>query len=397
MRTKRPAVCYIVSFYTSSGHTVHLPRFFQELSQYADVHVVLWSHADVPEFPGATSVSVLAAETHNRVFRMVKMVGLAWNLRRRGCRVFFVRIQDTVALALSLLRKVLGIEVLLWRSGLHQYTGPWADAGPVAAARRLWWHIRWKAVFPLVGRMVTRFVTGPASMIDYYRREYRIPLHKMLLLDNDVDVEQLTTMSNGTHKAAIRRRLGLANDSEILTYVGRVAPLNLGDGEAIIQVAEAVLGHRPQTHLVLVGRMAFPGFQERLERFDWGKRVHFTGLLPFRQVVDHYMATDIFIFPVIAAGFPRVLLEAMALGAPFVSFDVGGVRDLLAPEQEPFVVPGGDVAGFVQKVETLLEDPSLRQKLQEVGQQRVRAFSTKVVARDFFEKIVRPSYQDGQR
>ena len=392
--TKKPAVCYVVNHYTTSSHTAHLPRFFRELSQYAEVHVVLWSHSGAPRFAGVTSVTLLATTASNRFFRMVMMLLVAWRLRRRGCRVFFVRIQDTVAIVLSVLRKVMGIEVFLWRSGLHEFTRPVGGSGPMRVARQLWWRVRWKVVFPLAGRMVTRFVTGPASMGDYYQANYGIPASKTLLFDNDVDVAQLSTMSGG---ATTRKKLGVEADAEVLTYVGRVAPLNLGDGEAIIRTADAILSRRPQAHLALVGAVAFPGFQERLEQFEWAERVHLTGLLPFEEVVGHYLATDVCIFPVIAAGFPRVLLEAMALGVPFVSTDVGGVRDLLAPQQEAFVVPWGDHAGFTQRVETLLDDASLRQEMRKVGRQRVKAFSTEVVARAFFDKIVRPYYGDSKR
>lgn len=388
----RPAVCYVVSHYTSSGHTAHLPRFFLELSNYADVHVVAWSHADVPEFPGVASVTLLADKAPNRTLRLVAMVLLAWNLRRQGCRVFFIRIQDTVAMALSVVRKVMGIEVLLWRSGLHEHTGQRVGSGAVYRARRVLWHLRWKLVFPLIGRLVTRFVTGPASMMDYYHRNYRIPVGKMILLSNDVDVSGLAAESAKARPDVSRAKLGIDERAEMVTYVGRVAPLNLGDGKIIYRVADALLTRRPRAHLVLVGRRDFPTLQFLLEQAEWADRVHFTDLIPFRQVVGLYAATDVAIFPVVAAGFPRVVLEAMSMGVPFVSTDAGGVRDVAAPEQQSCIVGVDDVNGFVSRLEALLDDPEELQKMSAAGLRKVADFSTEVVARQFFEKIVRPAY-----
>lgn len=44
-----------------------------------------------------------------------------------------------------------------------------------------------------------------------------------------------------------------------------------------------------------------------------------------------YSAADIFVFPTRADNLPLVLQESMACGTPMVSFDVGGVRDLVRP------------------------------------------------------------------
>lgn len=390
MAAERPSVCYIASGYSPSAHTAHLPRLLQELSKYADVHVVLWSHSGEPTFPGVASVSLLASGRRNRIQRLLAVIWLATRLRRRGCRVFFVRQQVTVAIALSMVRKLIGIRVLLWRSGLHEYTGPGEGRGPRHLARVWWWRLYWRIVFPIAGRVVSRFVTGPASMMEYYSRRYGIPSSKTILLDNDVDVAALEAMSGPAVRARIRSRMGLSDQAEVLTYVGRVDRLNLGDGEMLVQVADAVLGGRPRAHLVLVGRVTFPSLVERLRSFPWGDRVHVIGVVPFEEAAGYFVAADVAIFPVIAAGFPRVVLEAMALGTPFASTDRGGVPDIVTPEQERFVVPWGDVAGFIANVQAILDDGELRRTLRAIGRDRVRAFSTEVVARGFFEKVVEP-------
>ena len=77
-------------------------------------------------------------------------------------------------------------------------------------------------------------------------------------------------------------------------------------------------------------------------------------------------------------GTPVALIEAMAAGRPFVSTDVGGVRDLAVgePRRDPrgfevfrngIVVPVDDVDAFAAALEVLVEQPELRAAMGAAG------------------------------
>ena len=56
------------------------------------------------------------------------------------------------------------------------------------------------------------------------------------------------------------------------------------------------------------------------------------GNIPNKDIWKYYKISDIFLMPSDVEGFPRVIIEAMASGTPFVSTLAGGVGDIITKE-----------------------------------------------------------------
>ncbi len=76
-----------------------------------------------------------------------------------------------------------------------------------------------------------------------------------------------------------------------------------------------------------------------------------------------YSASDIFAFPTRADNLPLVIQEAMACGTPTVSFDVGGVSELVRNGVTGFLSAPGDKADFSRHISNTLNDVKLLEKL----------------------------------
>ena len=76
-----------------------------------------------------------------------------------------------------------------------------------------------------------------------------------------------------------------------------------------------------------------------------------------------YNAADLFLFPTRAESFGLVLLESMACGTPMVSFNVGGVPDLVRHDVTGYLAKPEDAQDFCNGIIQLLEDDTLRNQI----------------------------------
>lgn len=79
-----------------------------------------------------------------------------------------------------------------------------------------------------------------------------------------------------------------------------------------------------------------------------------------------YSAADLFIFPTRADNLPLVLQESMACGTPMVSFDVGGVCELVRPGMTGYLARPGDTTDLCSGIVKLLDNNLHRESMREI-------------------------------
>ncbi|MFF5258499.1 glycosyltransferase [Actinomadura viridis] len=125
--------------------------------------------------------------------------------------------------------------------------------------------------------------------------------------------------------------------------------------------------------------------RELAARLGAGGSVEFAGVV--RDVPEELSRASIFALPSRREGFPTALLEAMAVGLPAVAFDCApGVRDLITDGVDGLLSRPGDTVGFAAGLQSLVDDPGLRERLGGAAVRSVRRFDPDTVL-DRWERL----------
>jgi rhamnosyl/mannosyltransferase len=127
-------------------------------------------------------------------------------------------------------------------------------------------------------------------------------------------------------------------------------------------------------HLILGGTGPLTAqLQNKAALYGVTDRVHFVGHIPEENLPAYYQACDIFCLPSVskAEAFGIVQVEAMACGKPVISTTLGNGVDYVNQDGiTGMTAPPDDADALAEKINLLLGDDSLRQKLGRQARER---------------------------
>lgn len=159
-----------------------------------------------------------------------------------------------------------------------------------------------------------------------------------------------------------------ARDIDVL-FVGRLHPEKRPD--RLAQILSQLKQTRPGLRAVVVGYGAEEGrLRQDLQSRGLTENVVMTGRtdpLPYLQ------RARVLLLPSEREGLPHSIIEAMGCGAVCVASDVGSNSDVVKEDQTGYLVTPEAIPDYVTRIETLLRDESLRQRLADEARKQVVA------------------------
>jgi glycosyltransferase involved in cell wall biosynthesis len=367
---ERPRLLYLLPRYDAESpeHFYHLYGFLKKLRERIPMEILVERvSGQIPE-----DLPMRPLRIRFPALRMIEELVRFFHARIRGIKIFYVHYSYTGAIAASIVARLTGGIAYYWNCSMYLKFLP----GPGAAWRERMQSNSNRSLLELSIRWTTYLVTGTPRMAEYYAEHAGIPMKKIRVLPNFVDLQRFRT----GERISAREALRIDASRKVVLFLHRVAPRK---GAQYLPDIVTRLGRGPFTIIVAGDGPYLPVLRSLVRQEGLEPVFDFRGWVPNHEVPIYFHAADLYIMPSEEEGFPRVLLEAMACGCPFVAYDVGGVRDILSPEQADCAVEFRNLDAFVGRCARVLTDPALAEGLRRAGQEQVKQFSEERVLEEF--------------
>jgi len=149
--------------------------------------------------------------------------------------------------------------------------------------------------------------------------------------------------------------------------------------DRMIEAWKMVSDKHPDWHLDIFGSGTLEAELKSLQ-----KKLHLDEQLTIhpatQQINKEYSNSSILVCTSHFEGFSLVIIEAMRVGVPCVSFDCPyGPSSIIENGHNSFLVPNGDKEQLANKISLLIEDSSLRKKFSEEALKRSKDFSVDII------------------
>lgn len=206
-------------------------------------------------------------------------------------------------------------------------------------------------------------------------------------LEEKYDINNITIQSMGCDISKFGRgnrkeNLFSQKNEKIVLFVGRLVKI-----KGVDYLIEAM--RNINAKLIIVG----VGPEERkLKELSkqLGEKIEFVGSKNHDELPSIYASCDIFVVPSITLengvteGTPTVISEALASGLPVIGTNTGGIPNAIIDGTNGFVIPDRDSNAIAEKLELLINDSNLLERMSKESIETAKQFSYDNIAETFF-------------
>jgi glycosyltransferase involved in cell wall biosynthesis len=154
-----------------------------------------------------------------------------------------------------------------------------------------------------------------------------------------------------------------------MLFLGRLGKLK-GSYDLLQAMAALAPAHRG-ARLLLGGDGEQQRMQQRAAELSIASQVTLLGWLQGERKEQMLASSMLYVLPSYYEGLPMSILEAMASGIPVLSTTVGGIPEAVTDGVEGFLVAAGDVTALAERMQCLLNDDALAQRMGAAARRKV--------------------------
>ncbi len=198
------------------------------------------------------------------------------------------------------------------------------------------------------------------------------------VIPNGIDLDLFDT----SEQINFRRKFKIPENQLVIFFSGR---MEFRKGIHLCKEIAASILKRHEVSFVFAGQDLFNYMSDRLLPHLKDMRlkgsIYYLGKLDQTDVRSCLRQSDIFLIPSLWENCPYSCLEAMAAGRAIVSSDQGGMSELIKDGENGLLARSEDPGSYIEGLDRLIEDNSLRDKLGNNARQTVeKSFRDTVIA-----------------
>jgi glycosyltransferase involved in cell wall biosynthesis len=374
-------ICYILDHYEkkTSRHFGYVYNLIQELGKKNDVYVIVEKcFGEHPKFNNVKKTYI--QKINYPVIRRLELFLMILYYRFLGCTIFYNHYSYYGAIISGLITKIGGGKSYFWHCIVIEKF--MANVHKTSMSKFVF-----KLRLTLACIFASHLAIGSEVMGEHYKKILGLKNLKPVVLPNWTDPEMFNPKKYDRNK--LRKDFGYKPEDKVIFYLHG---MEKGKGPQFLpKIVEGIAAKRKDVKFLFAGDGSYRKcIQKEIEDMGLSSLVNFPGQILHQDIPSYFVVADMFIMPSLFEAFSRCLLEAMAMGLPFVATDggCGGTYAYTPKEQHPFIISADDINKLPSLVLQILDDPELSKHLSSLNLNFVKYYYFDMAIKRFEEKVL---------
>ena len=207
-------------------------------------------------------------------------------------------------------------------------------------------------------------IVVPSKWLKYKVEQSILKNHNIKLIYNGVN----HLVFKPRDKVLLRHELGLPQNKKILLFVADGSTRNQYKGGSFLGKVNTVVKNNNAIFLTIGSRSKFEN--------------KITNSIDIPYIYDevllskYYAAVDLLVYPTLADNFPLVVLEALSSGTPVITFNTGGINEVVTHLENGYLAKYNDLEDLIKGLQLMLSDKKLLSRNSQKSREIIEKYFT---------------------